>query len=486
MEAVNSFPTLSALQASVKSGHHTVNQVVETCLGRIAADNDRLNIFNEVFESEALEWAQAIDRKMEAGAAGKLAGLVIGIKDNICYKGHRVTASSKMLEGFESLYSATVVEHLLAEDAIIIGRLNCDEFAMGSSNEYSAYGPVRNPWDETCVPGGSSGGSAAAVAAGMCRAALGSDTGGSIRQPAAFCGVAGLKPTYGRVSRYGLIAFGSSFDQIGPLAHSVEDTAAILEVIAGHDAYDGTVSTRSVPAYTEVFNNQADHKEQNVNIAYLTDCLESKSLNPHIQEALKKLIHELDARQNMKTRAAELAYLDQMIPVYQILSNAEASSNLARYDGILYGYRSPEAEHLEETVLKSRTEGFGEEVKRRIMLGTFVLSEGYYEAYYSKAQKIRRLVKESLENLLQDNDFIVLPATPSTAFPIGGKADITAIYWEDIFTIPASLAGLPAISVPIGTNEAGLPLSIQVIGNHFEESKLLQFANQISKHSNFN
>ena len=483
MEIQNSFEALSDLQESLKAGHHSVYQLVQDYLARIEAENDRLNIFNEVFAKEALNQAQVIDEKINTGNAGKLAGLVVGIKDNICYKGHAVTASSKILDGFESLYSATVTDRLLEADAIIIGRLNCDEFAMGSSNEYSAYGPAKNPLDETKVPGGSSGGASAAVAAGLCHATLGSDTGGSIRQPAAFCGVHGIKPTYGRVSRYGLIAFGSSFDQIGPITQSLEDTARILEIIAGQDDYDGTASSRQVPDYKKQLES---FEEDGCQVAYLKDCIEAPSLAPVIHDAIQSLINNIQEKSNISTEEAELAYLDQMIPVYQILSNAEASSNLSRYDGILYGYRSPEAESLEDTILKSRTEGFGDEVKRRIMLGTFVLSEGYYEAYYSKAQKIRRLVKENLENLLSQKDFLILPATPSTAFEIGGKTDATALYWEDLFTIPASLSGLPAITVPIGTDDEGMPFSVQIIGNHFQEGRLLGFANKLRGYAKTN
>ncbi len=483
MEVINSFEPLSKIQENLKSGKVSVSKLVEDYLEVIRAHNERLNIFNEVFEAEVSEQAKTIDKKISNGNEGELAGLVIGIKDNICYKDHKVSASSKILEGFESLFSATVVDRLLEEDAIIIGRLNCDEFAMGSSNEYSAFGPVKNPFDENRVPGGSSGGAAAAVAAGMCHAALGSDTGGSIRQPAAFCGTIGLKPTYGRVSRYGLIAFGSSFDQIGPITKNPEDAALILKVIAGKDDNDGTASSSEVPDFKK---DMAKVAEEDIQMVYLSDCLESTSLDEEVKTEINTVIDRLGKESKIKTQDAELTYLDQMIPVYQILSNAEASSNLARYDGILYGYRSPEAQTLEETVQRSRTEGFGEEVKRRIMLGTFVLSEGYYEAYYSKAQKIRRLVREGLEALLEDNDFIMLPATPSTAFKIGEKGDITSIYWEDIFTIPASLAGFPAITIPIGTNQEGMPFSIQLIGYYFDEGRLLGFAEKIRSFSQFN
>ncbi len=482
MKVQNSSENLAVLQDMLQSGEMDVPQVLQGYLDKIEELNPKLNIFNEVYKEEAKAQAADVEEKIKNGNAGKLAGLVIGIKDNICYKGHLVTASSKILDQFESLYSATVVERLLAEDAIIIGRLNCDEFAMGSSNEYSANGPVKNPLDETRVPGGSSGGAAASVTANMCHAALGSDTGGSIRQPASFSGNIGLKPTYSRVSRYGLIAFGSSFDQIGPITKSIEDSGKILEVIAGADQYDGTASNKPVPDYTShigIYQGKKGFK-----VAYFNDCFGSENLDASIKKASEDLIQRMKEAEVVSVQETKLAYLNQMIPVYQILSNAEASSNLSRYDGILYGHRSDEAQSLEETILKSRTEGFGDEVKRRIMLGTFVLSEGYYEAYYSKAQKIRRLVKENLESALEVNDFIVLPSTPTTAFKIGEKEDVTALYSEDIFTIPASLAGLPAISVPIGTNDEGMPFSIQIIGNHFDEGKLLGFAKTLREHSN--
>ena len=469
-------PPLSQQQPMLRNGEVTCRRLVEQHLARIHADNPRLNCFREVFEAEALAQADRIDQRIQAGTAGRLAGLVTGIKDNICYRQHRVEASSKILEGFESLFSATAVDRLLAEDAIIIGRLNCDEFAMGSSNENSAYGPVLNPLDENRVPGGSSGGSAAAVAAGMCQVALGSDTGGSIRQPAAFCGTIGLKPTYGRVSRYGLIAFGSSFDQIGPIAHHPSDTAAVLEVIAGRDNHDGTAASTPVPAYTE---RMAEKAGQPYQLAFLRDCFAPENLDAEVREGLHRVIDSVIDKGFASKADADLAYLNQMIPTYQILSNAEASSNLSRYDGILFGYRSPEAQDLSDTILKSRTEGFGTEVKRRIMLGTFVLSEGYYDAYYNKAQKLRNLVKQGIDDLLAENDFLVLPATPSTAFSFGDKENLTAMYNEDIFTIPASLGGFPAITVPVGTHSNGLPYSIQLIGRHFEEDRLLAFTEKL-------
>ena len=446
---------------------------MQSYLDRISR-NSHLNAFLEVFDEESLALAALVDEKIKAGTARKLAGLVIGIKDNICYRNHKASASSKILEGFESLYDATVVERLKKEDAIIIGRLNCDEFAMGSSNENSAFGNVLNPYDSTRVPGGSSGGSTAAVAADLCLAALGSDTGGSIRQPASFCGVVGLKPTYGRVSRYGLIAYASSFDQVGPITKNVEDAAKILEVIAGTDDYDSTVSSKAVPAYSQVpaFSGKAK-------IAYIKDCLENEGLDPEIKARIKEIIEALK-KNGHTVEPVDFPFLDYLVPSYYVLTTAEASSNLSRFDGIHYGYRSPRGFDLESTYKKSRTEGFGKEVKRRIMLGTFVLSAGYYDAYYSRAQKVRRMLHDKTQEILNEHDFILLPSTPGTAFETGKKTgDPITMYLEDIFTVQANLTGIPAISLPLGKHTNGLPFGVQLMANKFEESKLLAFSSYL-------
>ena len=446
---------------------------VRTFLDRIE-ERKNLNAFLEVFENEALERAAAIDAKIAAGTAGKLAGMVIALKDNICYKGHKVSASSKILQGFESVYSATVVERLLAEDVIIIGRTNCDEFAMGSSNENSAYGIVRNPLNEDLVPGGSSGGSAAAVAAGFCHAALGSDTGGSIRQPASFCGVTGFRPTYGRISRHGLLAFASSFDQIGTVSNNIEDVALLMEVMAGKDAYDATVSSEPVPAYSEQIDNQEKYK-----LVYLDECINHPGVDPEVKTRFHEILESLQAS-GLENKNASFPYLDQMIPVYYVLATAEASSNLSRYAGMTYGYRAQDAKTLEEVIVKSRSEGFGPEVKRRIMLGTFVLSEGYYDAYYNKAQRVRRLINDYTKDLLKDNDFLILPTSPGVAFALGENTeDPIAMYLADIFTIPSAIAGLPSISLPLGWHSNGMPFGIQIIGRSFDESRLLAFSNQL-------
>ncbi|SDS01162.1 aspartyl/glutamyl-tRNA(Asn/Gln) amidotransferase subunit A [Mucilaginibacter mallensis] len=464
------YSSLTEIKSGLQSGEITVEKLVKGYLEKIK-HNAHLNAFNEVFEQEALTRANDIDSRIQLGSAGKLAGMVIGIKDNICYKDHKVSASSKILEGFTSIYSSTIVERLLAEDAIIIGRCNCDEFAMGASNENSYYGPVKNYADNTKVSGGSSGGSAVAVQAGMCHAAIGTDTGGSVRQPASFCGLVGLKPTYGRISRYGIIAYASSFDQVGPITRSIEDAALLLEVMAGPDEYDSTLAQKPVPAFSA--NIKAPGKKK---IAYLQESLSSPGVDAEVKNTLSKYIDKLRAEGHTVNPIA-FDYLDYMVPSYYILATAEASSNLARFDGVHYGYRSPEASDLQSTYKKSRSEGFGKEVKRRIMLGTFVLSAGYYDAYYAKAQKARRLIREKTEEILLEYDFILTPTAPEPAYAIGKEeSDPVVTYLADIFTVQASLSGVPAISLPAGNNSKGLPLGLQLITRQFEEQELLNFS----------
>ncbi len=434
------------------------------------------NAFLEVFTDSAMKKAEEVDQKISQGTQGKLAGMVIALKDNICYKDHKVSGASKILEGFESIYNSTVVEKLLAEDAIIIGRVNCDEFAMGGSNENSAYGSVKNPIQLDRVPGGSSGGSAAAVAEGLCIAALGSDTGGSIRQPASYCGIVGFKPTYGRVSRHGLLAYASSFDQIGPLTHTVEDAALILEVIAGNDEYDSTVSEIEVPAYAEELNNDTGKKYK---IAYIKDCITTNGLDPEVKSYTESFIKELEGLGH-EVEGVDFPLLDYMIPNYYILTTAEASSNLARYDGAHFGFRSEDSKDIESTYFKSRSQGFGAEVKRRIMLGTFVLSAGYFDAYYTKGLKVRRLIKEKTEQLFKEYDFILMPTAPTTAFKLGENSDdpIT-MYLQDIFTVHANLSGIPAISLPKGEHSNGMPFGMQLMGAKNEDAKLLRFSAEL-------
>lgn len=453
----------------------TCEQVVRHYLDRIAA-TQHLNAFIDVFADEALARARALDlRKTNGGARGKLFGAVIAIKDVICYQGHRVSAGSRMLQGFESLYSATAVERLLAEDAIIIGNLNCDEFAMGSSNEHSAYGKVLNALDESRVPGGSSGGSAVAVQAGLCMASLGSDTGGSVRQPADFCGVMGLKPGYGRISRHGLIAYASSFDQIGILGTSVEDLALLLETMAGADAYDSTASTQPVPPYGQLLEEHKPYR-----IAYFRQALEHPALDPHIATGIRKLIDKL-RDQGHTVEAVDVDFLEHIVPAYYVLTTAEASSNLGRYDGVRYGYRSDKpVSDLDSFYRANRSEGFGWEVKRRIMLGTFVLSAGYYDAYYTKAQQVRRQISDATQLIFRDFDLILSPVSPSTAFRFGEKSqDAVSMFLADIFTVYANLAGIPGLSFPIDKHPNGMPFGVQVMTNRMDEVTLLRFTHYV-------
>ena len=473
LKLVYSFLNIEKLKADLKSGLTTCKDITEQAIKQIS-ENHRLNAFLEVFESSALAQALIVDEKIKSGTEGKLAGVIVGLKDNICYKGHKVSASSKILEGFESLYSATVVERLIAEDAIIIGRLNCDEFAMGSSNENSAFGNVLNPLNNSCVPGGSSGGAAAAVAAGLCHVSLGSDTGGSIRQPASFTGTVGLKPTYGRVSRYGLIAYASSFDQIGPITKTVQDAALVLEVISGKDKHDNTCSSEKVESYSNQINEIKKYK-----IAYIKECVEAEGIDSEVKQIILNQIETLKSLGH-SVEAISFPYLDYLVPTYYVLTTAEASSNLSRFSGIHYGHRTQITSDLENTYKKSRSEGFGKEVKRRIMLGTFVLSSGYYDAYYSKGQKVRRIIHEKTKDIFKTFDFILTPSTPGTAFEFGkNSADPIKMYLEDIFTVQANIAGIPAISVPCGNHSNGLPVGLQLMCNYFEESKLLNLASKI-------
>ena len=464
------YSSYKELDRGLQNGEVTAEGLVKGYLKQIKA-NVRLNVFNEVFEQDALTAAKEIDIRIQNGTAGKLAGMVIAIKDNICYKDHKVSASSRILGDFTSIYSATIVERLLAQDAIIIGRCNCDEFAMGGANENSYFGPVKNFADETKVPGGSSGGSAVAVQAGMCHAAIGTDTGGSVRQPASFCGVIGFKPNYGRISRYGIISYASSFDQVGTLTRSVDDAALLFEVMAGPDEYDSTLSHMPVPL-AEKFKKDTSKKK----IAYLQESLSSPGVDAEVKNTIINYIEKLRA-DGHTVKAISFEYLEYLVPAYYILAMAEASSNLARYDGVHFGYRSPNATDLTSTYKLSRSEGFGKEVKRRIMLGTFVLSAGYYDAYYAKAQKVRRLIKEQTTQILQEYDFLLTPTAPEPAFPIGQQEkDPVVTYLHDIFTVQASLAGLPAISLPVGNNSKGLPLGLQLLAPDFAEEKLLNFS----------
>ncbi len=442
----------------------TVKQFLQTIKSNVS-----LNVFLEVYEEEALKRAEEIDLKIINKTQGKLAGMVIGLKDVLAYKDHGLQASSKILNGFQSQFTGTAVQKLLNEDVIIIGRQNCDEFAMGSSNENSAFGPVRNFADTSRVPGGSSGASAVAVQANMCHASIGSDTGGSVRQPASFCGVVGLKPSYSRVSRWGLAAYASSFDCIGPITQSVEDAALILEVIAGVDEYDSTVSHLEVEKYT-------DFKNEKFKIGYFEDTLNSEGLDSEIKQLTIEKIEYLK-RQGHEIVPLSFPNMKFLLPTYYILTMAEASSNLSRYDGIRFGHRTTATNNLTELYKKSRTEGFGKEVKKRILLGSFILSADYYDAYYTKAQKVRQIIKKETEAFFDNVDFIVSPTTPTPAFKIGEKSENQMeMFLADIFTVHANVIGFPSISIPNGTTSANLPIGFQILGKNFDEKRMLSFA----------
>ena len=462
---------LSAIRA-VKAGEISCRAITSWFLTEAKSKNESLNCWLDIYEDSALAQADKLDAQIHSGAFLPLAGMVIGLKDVLCYAKHPVSAGSQILTGYHSPFTATSVQRLIDAGVIILGRLNCDEFAMGSSNENSSYGSVKNPLDLGRVPGGSSGGSSAAVAAGTCHATLGTDTGGSIRQPAAFCGLVGLKPTYGRVSRYGMLAYASSFDQIGPLSHTIEDSALILQIMAGFDPNDSTSSNHAVEAYTDLLNIEG----QKFTIGFIAETLEMSGLDPEIKAATFSLLEKLKEKGHT-LKEVSFPFLNHVVPTYYVLTTAEASSNLSRYDGVRYGFRSANAQTIEDVYTKTRSKGFGPEVKRRIMLGTFVLSAGYYDAYYTKGMQVRRKIKEATESLLKECDFIISPTTPAPAFAFGEKSkDPISMYLSDIFTVHANLSGHPAISVPFAGHSSGLPFGIQVLGDYFSESKLLGFS----------
>ncbi|HAK78591.1 MAG TPA: Asp-tRNA(Asn)/Glu-tRNA(Gln) amidotransferase GatCAB subunit A [Runella sp.] len=467
------YTSLSEIQTDLRSGVVSCRELVAYYLKNIEEKNPVLNAFVAVYDQEATQRAEEIDQKIAAGTAGRLAGMVLGIKDVLCYQNHGLQAGSAILNGFVSQFTATAVQRVLAEDAIIIGRQNCDEFAMGSSNESCAFGVVRNAADTSRVPGGSSGGSAVAVQADMCLASLGSDTGGSVRQPAAFCGLVGLKPTYGRVSRWGLIAYGSSFDCIGPITKNVDDAALLLEIMAGADDFDSTVSQLPVPSFTQAVAETTVQKQK---VAYLREGVESEALQPEIRQAMQAKLDWL-REQGHEVEPIDFALLSYILPTYYILTTAEASSNLSRFDGVRYGHRTASPVDLMELYKKSRSEGFGKEVKKRIMLGTFVLSASYYDAYYTKAQKVRRLIANDFAAAFELCDVILTPTAPSSAFAIGeNDDDPIKMYLGDVFTIPASLAGLPGISVPAGLDDQGLHFGLQIIGKSWDEATMFRAA----------
>jgi aspartyl-tRNA(Asn)/glutamyl-tRNA(Gln) amidotransferase subunit A len=486
------FTSIEAYQRWLTVQPSGCSQVVEHYLSRIAEDR-HLNAFLEVYAEEARDRAHALDEKRKAGGPlGLLHGVVVALKDVISYKGHPLTAASKILAGYTALYHSTAVEKLLAEDAIIIGRNNCDEFAMGSTNENSAYGNVLNARCTSRVPGGSSGGSAVAVQAGLCMIALGSDTGGSVRQPADFCGIIGFKPSYGRISRYGLIAYASSFDQIGIFGMTVPDVARVIEVIAGEDEFDSTVKRgmgervvwggEGVPGDGSGGEPGAGQEglRKSYRIAYFKEALDHPGLDPEIRDAILDRAATWRAAGHA-VEAIDFPLLDYIVPAYYVLTTAEASSNLARFDGVRYGSRTAEnGLELTEFYKRTRSEGFGREVKRRILLGTFVLSAGYYDAYFTKAQRVRRRLVEQTEMIFNDFDVIVLPTSPTTAFPVGEKmSDPIAMYLADIYTVYANLTGIPGISLPLFTHTNGMPFGVQAMTSRYNDVSLLQFSHMI-------
>ena len=470
--------TFEDLRQKLKSGEVSSKELVQEKINRINELDPTLNSFLTVNTELALSKAEHIDNQISSGDhLPPLSGIPIAIKDNLCTKGIKTTCASKILDNFVPPYESTVTKKLLNAGAIMIGKTNMDEFAMGSSTETSAFGPTLNPWNITKVPGGSSGGSAASVAAGLCYGSLGSDTGGSIRQPASFCGVVGMKPTYGRVSRWGLIAFASSLDQVGPFANNVSDAAEILQVISGKDEFDSTTVDIPVPNYLETLSKSI----KGMKIGLIDNCFDHEGLATDVKESV------LGSASLLENLGAEIVNVscprfNDGIATYYVIAPSEASANLARYDGVKYGFRSEDEQSLIEMTTKSRALGFGNEVKRRILIGTYALSAGYVDAYYKKAQQVRTLIRKDFDDAFKKVDVLLAPTAPTTAFGSGDNIDNPmAMYLSDLLTIPANLAGLPAISLPCGFDNSGLPIGLQLIGNVFEEGKLLQVASQFEK-----
>ena len=464
--------TVHELKDKLKNKELTISEITKAYVDRIAEKEPEVNAFVTTLTDNALEQANQIQEKVESGEiTSEFAGIPIGIKDNICTKGIKTTCSSKMLENFIAPYDATVIEKINSESMINLGKLNMDEFAMGSSTEHSAFKKTANPWNLNKVPGGSSGGSAAAVAAGMVPWALGSDTGGSIRQPASLCGVVGLKPTYGLVSRYGVVAYGSSLDQIGPITKDVEDCAMLLNIISGHDEKDTTSINMEKKDYTKALKNDVKGLRIGIPKEYY-----GEGINQEVKEALDKAIEEY-RKMGAMVEECSVPIADYALPTYYIIADAEASSNLGRFDGIRYGYRTPNFENLKDIFVNSRTEGFGDEVKSRIILGTYVLSSGYYDAYYKKAQQVRTLVKNEFDKAFEKYDVLIIPTSPTVAFDIGSKSNNPLeMYLADICTVPVNVAGLPGISIPCGVDKSGMPIGMQIIGKQFSEETLLNTA----------
>ena len=474
------FTSIKDYHAALIAAHTTCTQAVKYYLDQITVQ-ENLNAYLEIFSKEALEQAAILDAERNQGKrVGKLHGVVIGIKDVLSYKGHKLSAASKILENYTAVYTATAIQKLVDEGAIIIGRQNCDEFAMGSSNENSAYGPVKNAIDSSKVPGGSSGGSAVSVQANLSMISIGSDTGGSVRQPADFCGVVGLKPSYGRISRYGLIAYASSFDQIGIFSKTIDDAALVLEVMAGEDEFDSTVSSKPVPAYSKLIESkEIEITASPKRIAYFKETLFHPGLDPEIKTKIESYLKDLTAKGYI-VEAIDFSLLSYLVPTYYVLTAAEASSNLSRFDGIKFGHRTKESiADLNELYKKTRTEGFGEEVQRRILLGSFVLSAGYFDAYFTKAQQVRQKLVDLTSTVFSKYDLILSPTVPTTAFGLGeNNHSATEMFLADIYTVYANLVGIPAISIPLFTHSNGMPFGLQVMSASFNEVGLLSFSKE--------
>jgi len=472
--------TAHALHDALLKKEVSSRELVNAFYERIDAVEGKTRAYLELLKTSALLQADEADRRISRGGAGPLTGIPLALKDNLCTEGTKTSCASKILEGFIAPYDATVVSRLRAAGAVFLGKTNLDEFAMGSSNENSAFDATRNPWDLACVPGGSSGGSAASVAASEAVFSLGSDTGGSIRQPASFCGVVGLKPTYGRVSRYGLVAFASSLDQIGPLTHDVRDAATVLNVIAGHDSLDSTSADLVCPDFAKPLSSKMSGLRIGVPLEYFIEGIDSE-----VSAAIEEVIDDY-RRLGAEIKEISLPHTEYAVATYYILATAEASSNLARYDGVRFGHRTAHPKDLLELYMKSRSEGFGPEVKRRIMIGTHVLSSGYYDAYYKKGQQVRTLIKQDFDAAFESVDCILTPTAPTAAFRSGEKTgDPLQMYLSDIFTISVNLAGLPALSMPCGFTEAGLPIGCQLIARPFDEAGLLKTAHAFEQTHDF-
>ncbi len=463
--------SLTEILDKLKSGEVTSEELVRLCFDKIRKTAD-LNALNSTYEQEALARARQIDEDRHQGKdVGVLGGVPIVIKDNINLLGTKTTCASKFLENFISPYTATCAQRLVNAGAVVIAKANMDEFAMGSSNENSAFGPVKNPIDTTRVPGGSSGGSAASVAAKQCFASLGTETGGSIREPSSFCGVVGLKPTYGRVSRYGVVAFASSLDQVGPITRTVQDNALLTSIIAGHDDFDMTSSTEEVPNYLSTINDSVKGLRIGIARQFFKD-----NLNAEIKSAIMQAVDDLKSL-GAEVVDVDLPSLDASLATYYILSSAEAASNLARFDGVKYGVRADNYSDIADLYFKSRTQGFGKEVKRRIMLGNYVLSSGYYDAFYRKAKRVQKVIRQEFLDVFKKCDVLFCPTTPTTAFKLGEKSnDPVAMYLSDIFTVPVNIAGVPALNIPCGKASDGMPIGLQIIGKHFDEATIYRVA----------